>query len=405
MTARGLSLALVLVLAGCAGNGEEPSARPTPLQRELRELARSLEEIHPDLFHAVSAAEFRGAARRLANAAPGLTRDELVVGVMRLAALPGPRDGHTGVFPFDAHARPLHVYPLRLYDFADGVHVIGAVAADDLSGRRLTSIEGRPLEEVVELVRPLVPHDNESSLRWRLPSYLVTAEVLRGLGIAGSGPATFGFADGSTAELEPVPARELANGLVTPLRAAQWERNPVWLREVDTEQWLTTLEGGRVAYLAYRATTAPAEAVLGRLARLARSAAVRRVVVDVRLNGGGSNTTYGPLLDLLAEPAISRKLVLLTGRQTFSAAGNFVADVARSTRARIVGELAGGAPSQWGDASELPLERAGLIVRVATVYHDYGPQNAVEPDVAVEPTAREFLSGRDPVLERALALP
>ena len=279
--------------------------------------------------------------------------------------------------------------------------MIGSLTDADLVGRRLTAIEGRPVEKVVELVRPLVPHDNESSRRWRVPQYLLTAEVLRGLGITGSGAATFAFADGSTAELEPQPARDVALSL----EFAAAGGDPVWLRELVDQQWLTTLEGGRVVYLGYRATDTPRAEVLERLSRLGRNRMIRRVVVDVRLNGGGDNTTYGPLLDVLSRPAVSRKLVLLTGRQTFSAAGNFVADVARAKGVRIVGELAGGAPSQWGDATDLPVERAGLNVRVATVYHDYGSAAAVEPDVVVEPTAMEFFAGRDPVLAAALALP
>ena len=47
----------------------------------------------------------------------------------------------------------------------------------------------------------------------------------------------------------------------------------------------------------------------------ARNPKVRRVVVDVRLNGGGDNTSYSPLLDALRARAINRpgRLVLLTG--------------------------------------------------------------------------------------------
>lgn len=136
---------------------------------------------------------------------------------------------------------------------------------------------------------------------------------------------------------------------------------------------------------------------------------MRRVVVDVRLNHGGDNTTYAPLLDVLSRPAVQRKLVLLTGRSTFSAAGNFVADVDRGTTAKLVGEPAGGAPSQWGDAAAIPLERVGLTLHVATSYWEFGPPGdtrAETPvDVPVELTAADFFAGRDPVLARALALP
>lgn len=69
-------------------------------------------------------------------------------------------------------------------------------------------------------------------------------------------------------------------------------------------------------------------------------------LVDVRLNGGGDNTTYHPLVSALRGRAVNRpgRLVLLTGRVTSSAASNFVAELQSLTRVRIVGETAGGSP-------------------------------------------------------------
>jgi hypothetical protein len=402
-----LAIALALAFAGCAGDDRRDM--PTPLQLELRSLAETMEATHPDLFHDVPRATFRAEAAKLADAAPGLSRDELVVGLMRLAALPGARDGHTAVYPFDQHARALHVYPFRLYDFPDGLYVVGSIGAEDLTGRRITAIDGTSIEEAVERVRPLVPHDNESGLRWLLPEFVATAEVMRGLGIVEGDTATFAFADGTEATLEPVGAGEVASTLGGAPAAPPSTHDPVWLRSVDDPQWLTTLEGGRVVYLGYRLTTGSTFDVAERLFALARKPSVRRVVVDVRLNHGGDNTTYGPLLDVLSRPVIQRKLVVLTGRSTFSAAGNFVADVDRGTSARFVGEPAGGAPSQWGDSTAITLERAGITVHVATSYWEFGPPGDTRletpVDVRVEPTAADFFAGRDPVLARALALP
>jgi hypothetical protein len=400
---RPLALAvLALLITGCTG--EEKPAAPSPAERDVRRLAGALQAQHPDLFHDLDREEFRGAVEELADDASGLSRDELVVGLMRLAALPGERDGHTAVYPFDRHPRPLHVFPIRLYHLAGGLHALAALGAEEVVGRRLNAIGGRPVDEVVELVRPLVPHDNESSLRWLLPEYVTTAEVLRGLGVAGDGPVEFAFEGGVEAELEAEPADAVAASVGSALAPPPTSGDPVWLRNLDDSQWLTTLEDGRVVYLGYRITTDATDDVAARLAELASPASVRRVIVDVRLNHGGNNQTYGALLDVLARTAISRKLVLLTGRQTFSAAGNFVADVARGTKARIVGERAGGEPSQWGDSVPVDLPHTGLLAHVATIYQDYGPAD-VEPDVHVEPTAADLLAGRDPVLARALALP
>ena len=99
----------------------------------------------------------------------------------------------------------------------------------------------------------------------------------------------------------------------------------------------------------------------------------------------------------------------LTGRGTFSAAGNFVSDVERKTRAVLVGEPTGGSPSQWGDATGVVLPGLGLTVHVATAYHEFGPRGdtrtTIEPDIGVPVTSADFLAGRDPVLARAVSLP
>jgi len=368
-----------------------------------------MEVSHPDLFHDVPRATFRAEAAELADTAPELTRDELVVGLMRLAALPGPRDGHTALYPFDQHARGLHVYPLRLYDFADGLHVVGSLGQEDLTGRRVTAIGGAPIDEVVELVRPLVPHDNESGFRWLLPEYLTTAEVLRGLAIVDGDTATFSFADGTEAALEPVDAGEVASTLGGAPAPLPTEHDPVWLRDLATDQWLTTLEGGEVVYLGYRLTTGPTHDTAERLFALARKPGVRRVIVDVRLNHGGDNTTFGPLLEALSDPRIDQpgRLFALIGRHTFSAGGNFVTALERDTGVTLVGEPTGGAPNQYGDAQEVRLpNHPDLLVRIPTRYHVFAapddPRITHEPDLPVALRSSDYFTGRDPALEEAL---
>jgi hypothetical protein len=400
-----LLAAAALVLAGCAG-AARPTA-PTPLQREITGLVEEMARIHPDVDHAVPLSDLRAEAAALADRAPGLSRDELVVGLMRLTTL-GDRDGHGGIFLFDpAHTRPFHFYPLRLYDFADGIHVVEDATGRGLVAKHVTAIDGVPLAEVVQRVGPLIPHDNASTTRLLLPEYLVCAEVLRGLGIV-DGPATYGFADGTSVTLgETVPAPSYPLG--TAYHPLPTSRPQLLYRGLNQPFLLVTLERGRSLYLGYHEVATPPQALLDRILRQSRRPGFRRLVVDVRHNGGGNNTTYGPLIDLLRAPPLNRrgKVVVLLGRMTFSAAGNFAAEVDARTRALLVGEPSGGAPNQWGDRAPIPLPLAGLTAYVALEYVEVNSRDrrlAVEPDVRIEPTMADFLSGRDPVLQRALAL-
>jgi Peptidase family S41 len=400
------------------GSGGAAPAQQTPgVAGDVRTLATEMERLHPDLFHSTPRDVFRAAVDRLVARVPDLSRDEAVVEVMRLAALAGERDGHTGVYPFDPAHRPgLHGYPIRVYRFADGTFVVAERGPDGLVGARLVAIEGVQLDDVVELVRPLVHRDNEMTVEARLPEWLVTAEILHGVGVTDTAErATFTFRlpDGARRDvtLEPIPAadhlRTLGSWRVPPLSA----KRPLFARYLDRPWAVTTIANGTIAYMAYNQVNRGVSEAADRLLALARRTKIRRVVVDVRFNGGGDNTTFYPLLGALSQRAIDRpgRLVLLVGRVTFSAAGNFVSDVERQTRARLVGEPTGGSPSQWGDATSVVLPSLGLTVHVATTYHEFGPRGdtrtTIEPDVAVPVTSADFLAGRDPVLAGAVRLP
>jgi C-terminal processing protease CtpA/Prc len=130
------------------------------------------------------------------------------------------------------------------------------------------------------------------------------------------------------------------------------------------------------------------------------------VIIDVRLNHGGDNTTYGALLDAMGTLSKTRRVVLLIGRATFSAAANFAADVDALPRVTTIGEATGGSPSTWGDASVVEIPSAGPVARVATRWHRYGRPGAlaIRPDRPVPLTVDDFLAGRDPVLASALGL-
>jgi hypothetical protein len=395
-------LAAVLLLAGCAGGSEAAAPAPTPLQREITGLVDQMARLHPDVDHEVPLADLRAEAADLAARAPTISRDELLVGLLRLTTL-GERDGHGGIFLHDpSHARPFSFFPLRVHDFADGVHVVADVAGGAHVGKRVTAIDGVPIARVVELVRPLIPHDNASTIRLLLPEYLVCAEVLRGLGVV-QGAATYAFADGSEATLEPT----VAYGLGTVFHPLPTRKPQLLYRNLQQPFFLTTLEQGRSLYLGYHMVTGPPQSLLDRILRAARKPGFRKLVIDVRHNGGGNNTTYFPLIELIKERPLRGKVVLLVGRMTFSAAGNFAAAVDNETKARLVGEPTGGAPNQWGDRQSIELPVAGLTAYVAAYWVEVAPRDkrpAVMPNVRVEPTVADFLAGRDPVLRRALAL-
>jgi hypothetical protein len=280
-----LPVALALALAAGAAGARRDAAD------DVRSLHAEMERLHPNLCHSTSREAFRAFVADVVERAPRLSRDELLVEVMRLAALPGEREGHAGVLPLDElHRTRLRLYPLRLYRFADGLFVVRAIDRG-LVGSRVVAVEGVPVAEVEAKVRPLSNRDNELSLIARLPFYLLTAEVLHGLGIAATADsATFTLESRDEARrevrLEPVPASRYSSALgvfeaLLPPGVPE-SRLPVLLRTRNRPHALRTLDRGRVVYAAYNSVIYPG-LLPDRLVRLARKRKVRRVMIDLRL--------------------------------------------------------------------------------------------------------------------------
>jgi len=410
-------LATALVVAAGAAQRADPA--PASAADDVHTLMQRIRELHPNPFHATPEPVFQAAADGLAARASTLTPDQLLVELMRFTTLLGERDGHSGIFPLDsAHRRVLHLFPLYLYKFSDGLFVVAAPGHSGLVGSRLLAIDGIPADELERRVRPLVPRDNESTRTDRFMSFMLTAEVLHGLGLrSGTGPARFTLQKPGAAASEVTLASVTAARYLRlmkpvfpsfvyalPRRAA-----PLYLRRRGEDHYVTTIARGRAVYVGYNLTLGGTFGDARKLLRLAKRKKVRRVVVDVRLNPGGDNHTYVDLLRALRSRSVNRpgRLVVLISRSTFSAAQNFITELERKTRATFVGETSGGSPNLYGDVARVDLPSAGLTVNIAGIYWQKSfpgdTRVAIEPKVAVPLSSRAFFRNKDPVLAAALA--
>ena len=175
-------------------------------------------------------------------------------------------------------------------------------------------------------------------------------------------------------------------------------------RDMANRLWWSYLSDSRTLYVQYNEVMAPVAAIADEILDRAKRPDVDRVVVDLRNNGGGDNTTYRHLLEVLQDPAIDRpgRLTVLIGRLTFSAAANFATDLETTTDASFAGESMGGSPNLYGDARPTDLPYGAQTIYMATVYWVKttvdDPRLSIEPDLAVPVSSKDYLAGLDPVL-------
>ena len=435
-------LALVVFLVAACGSGTTPSPStdtsatppapsvspsldPAAARREdLEQLVERLDSTHPNPFLDEGEAAYRARVEAVAATAGQRSDAGFMVDVMGLMGHRD-RDGHSGAWAMAQQGDRLHVLPLWLREFPDGLRIVTAKAPnEDLVGGVVTAVGGTPVDAARRLVTPLVPADNDSNRRANLPMYLLVDEVVDELGIQRPGAARLSlrFDDGTTRDVDadalPIGVfRDWIFGVYPdfPTGLPPDEQGTRDRQRRDEAFWTEVLPDGTlyIAYQEVRRRSGPggnSGMTIGALANAVRDAK-GGVVVDLRVNPGGDNTTYGTFRDAVRDVAIARprSVALLTSRDTFSAAGNFVTELKVGEGGEgilLVGEPAGGGLDIYGDVAAVTLEHTGIVVLISGRYHEMAPGDdrlQIEPDVPAEATWGDVMAGRDTVLDAALA--
>jgi hypothetical protein len=383
---------------------------------DIDALLDARDHVHPDGWHGMKRADWIAAADAVKTKVASLTEDQALVELVRLAAMPSwnGRDGHTGIFLTPGSG--IHPYPVRLWRFSDGLVITAARAPyEDLVGSKVTAIGGRPIDDVMRLAEPLSPRDNPSSLLAFGPRYAGVSELLAGLGVIDrAGPAAFSIVDRDGKKrdvtIEPVTVEDdVAWHQGQPLRLPPTDAP--WLRDQAKSVWWSYLADSRTLFVQYNAVESGINGIADEILARAKQGDVARVVVDLRHNGGGDNTTMGHLEEVLRDPAIDRpgRLFVIIGRITFSAAANFATDLERETGAIFAGEAMGGSPNLYGDARQIHLPYGTQDLYMATRYWERSAPDdqriTIEPTIRVSLSSADYFAGRDPVLDAILKTP
>jgi hypothetical protein len=402
-----------------------PTGSPSSVdaaRADLDQMLADMERIHPDLYHGMNRTDFVAAHQVLKEALPELTENQAMVELMRLVAMVsrGGRDGHTRVEPADPALVPF--VPVRIYRFHDGWFVTDAMEPHEaLIGQRLVAIEATPIDQVAATAEPLVPRDGPQTIDAFLSHYLLNALVLDGLGLADGTDAvdlTILTPDGITQQtvtLATVPLEEYAawaapNGPLG-LPAREGSR---WLSRPGDPLWLQHLPEIATAYVRFASVAGDPASVANDLLALASDPGLDRVIVDLRQNAGGHESTYyAPLLEAIQDPSIDRpeRLFVIVDKLTFSTAALFATEVEQSTGAIFVGEPMGGAPNFFGDTDTvaLPDYPIPMDVEVSTRYWQMSTPDdgrvTIEPHITTLMTSTDYFTDFDPAMETIIGSP
>lgn len=384
-------------------------------RQDIETYVSKLKTMHKNPFHAVPEPIFQNEVDALAARLGELSDQQIALEMSRLAAMIG--DGHTWIAPDDSWA-PERV-PVTLFEFEDGVFVRRAMPKDnELVGREVIAIGGRPVDELLTLAGPFTSRDNEYSLRARRTSLLTNVAFLERVDIMGGGPPVFTLRDaaGNTSEapIEPVDAPRFYAWL-DESTSTNAKNLPLFRRRADEPYWTEYLDENRALYMRFNSVlNAPngphLTAFSEHLVQQLDETGARKLIIDVRNNGGGNGDLLKPLIRRISEnKRINQRgrLFVLCDRITYSAALMFTVRMDLQTNALFAGEPGGGKPNSYSERTDFTLPNTKMVGSISSRYHEEGgpgdDREFVPVDIPVEMTSADYFGNRDPVLDAVLA--
>ncbi|MEO5945188.1 MAG: hypothetical protein ABIP79_00115 [Chitinophagaceae bacterium] len=327
-------------------------------------------------------------------------------------------DGHSYFFPFGSKITESFYLPLQFYVFSDGMFVIDADSAyTSLIGMKVKKIGSATPKKMMKEMIGFISQDNKMGAKWVGPFYIRFRGLLESYGLpANSLDVTINFEgkNGSTyiekVAFVPVPSLHGLPKMVSP-KNSTIDKTPLYLSDVQTNFWLKELPEHKAIYFQFnQVRNAENESLLEFSKRLEGQLAQKKptlLIVDVRHNNGGNGDLTPPLINVIKdfEGNQSGKIIVITGRNTFSAAQIFISKIDKETDAIFVGESSSSKPNFVGEENMVLLPYSGAMGSISNRYHENIPNDKrqfIKPNIKIELSSKDFFNNHDPVLKAIL---
>lgn len=372
-----------------------------PFVEDAAQLIGTIESAHPAfLLDAVPEGYAAAKAELLATAAePACTTYDFAWAAMGYTA--SLEDGHTAINVFGNGAQPM----LDLVWVADGEHLYLTDAGGKLTKTEVTAVGGLSIADLFDAIDRFIPSENQAAQDKNHTAWARHMSFLNHAGAQLSG-------DYQNTEVSLSDGTKRTVAFVTPQAAGERERA------------ISAKSMGDVFYVDMNQCVADEQntAVAQQLAQAVKNG-TKKVIIDVRGNGGGNSAACEELLEAMGMEAPAYggvvrysalaqaqrgyekaegseeqgpdlttakqnhgvKLVVLTDERTFSSATMLAVMVRDGKLGTVIGRTSSNAPSGYGDILSYQLGNTGLMGYVSHIRwlrpDPAAAHDAVTPDV------------------------
>lgn len=392
-------------------------------QEDLRFLQSTVHKDYSFLFVKTTKEIFDSEVENLYKNIPDLEDHEIIAGMSRLIALF--EYGHTGI-SFSQKPFEFHYLPFNLYEFNDGVFLQGVHKDYQKAlGAKVIAINKVPISDALKRVLPVVNAENDQYFKAYGINYLRIPEVLHAQGITDKlknsvkltlekDGKTFTQSFTSLEKGEKVPTKygHVFND-ENWLSSRDETATPLYLKHLDKLYFFEYLPEEKTVYVRHSQIQDDPEedtpSFYARVFDFIENNEVEKLVLDVRLNGGGNNYKNKTVITGIIESKKINKagsLFAIIGRRTFSACQNLVNELDNYTNVTFVGEPTAENINFYGDTRTVPMPNSKIPVYLSFAWWQDKPvwdnKDWTMPNVRVDMSFKEYSTNQDPVLDAAL---
>jgi hypothetical protein len=379
---------------------------------DLNYYKSELQNRHIDIYNKIDKQSFEMELNKISSTIAKRTDWEIAVELMRLTRKIG--DGHTSVSLANWET---HYFPIEVKKISDKWRVV-KVSEEYTSvlGATLTKIDGKSIQEIEKELSEVAQFvENKHSKVVRIGEYLPLCELLYTLKITKSTEeARFQFTTDTEKKLDiliqAVPHNELNRQKYKELKIGvpgiKKPENP----DFDF-LWYTQIEGTQTTYIKFDSYPSFEKMIpfTEKLVGFIMQNQSRRVIIDLRNNGGGDlyiGLILANALNMVDGIDWKNGVYVLSSGVTFSAGASNVALFRDLLNAKIVGTPTGSNPTGYQDMDTFYLPNSNLRItyskRLFRIQET--ATEGVQPDFFIDYSWDSYANGEDNILNELLAI-
>lgn len=291
----------------------------------------------------------------------------------------------------------LHLLPIGFDYFEETLYIVYATEEySSLLGKKVSSINGYNFKKIMDLASDIIPHDNEVFLAGALyNNFLRMKDFYEFLGIAEKDkPMMITIEDGSSVPIDAITFSQQQKTEFFYLQKAIPDTI-----NLDSLYSAMLLPDPTALLINYHSCSEmegfPFSFFAKKVYELVEKNEYKKIIIDLRYNGGGNSTIIDPLVGYLKEFKGEIEFYVLIGDGTFSSAILNAETLKNELGAILVGRPTGGSSSHFGEIQVEYLPESELTFQYSTKYFTGALKGPLMPDVLVERNLYDYEFGID----------